>query len=129
MAAFINDWQSYIRDVNLGQVNFVAEMLFIRGVYMRPSPSTNHHSMPHDPIEEWTANLIADEFRVDRTTISRNSKLKDFGRDSLAFLELLAVIENHFDISISDSEAVGISNLGSLVDLIKDRLDANQESV
>ena len=96
---------------------------------MKTSPLKHRHSMPHDAIEEWTINLIADEFRVDRTIISRNSKLKDFGRDSLAFLELLAVIENHFDISISDSEAVGISNLGSLVDLIKDRLDAKQEPV
>jgi hypothetical protein len=34
MAAFIKDWQPYIRDINPGQVNFIAEMLFIRGIYI-----------------------------------------------------------------------------------------------
>jgi acyl carrier protein len=73
-------------------------------------------------IEEWAKNLIAQEFKVDRSRISRNSKVKELGRDSLAVLELLAAVEAQFDISIPDEEALKILSFGSLVDSIEKHL-------
>jgi acyl carrier protein len=82
----------------------------------------------NDLIEERVRGLIAQEFKVDKSLISYDSEFKGLGRDSLAVLELLALIENEFDISISDEEARQISSFRSLVDSITEHLRAKQKT-
>jgi acyl carrier protein len=74
------------------------------------------------PIEEQLKELIFQEFRIERSKISHDSKVKELGPDSLAVLELLAAVEAQFEISIPDEEVPRISSFGSLVDSIEKHL-------
>lgn len=87
--------------------------------------------MPHQdskPIEEQLKELISQEFRIDRSKLSHDSKVKDLGRDSLAVLELLAAVEVEFEISIPNEEVPRISSFGSLVDSIEKHLKMKSDS-
>lgn len=79
-------------------------------------------------IEEQLKELIVQEFGLDRSKISQQSKVKELGRDSLAVLELLAAVEAQFEISIPDEEVTKISSFESLVHSIEKHLEMKLDS-
>ncbi len=69
--------------------------------------------------------LIHDKFGIERDILAPAVTLTDFGLDSLALVELIFAIEEHFDIEIPDH--ADIKNLKDLATLI-DELGVGQAS-
>lgn len=65
--------------------------------------------------------LIKDSFGIDPNSVKEDSSLADYGLDSLSLVELLFVIEEHFDLDIpsSRSEIKTLSGLASMIDELK----------
>lgn len=63
--------------------------------------------------------LISEELIIAKGNIQPEAKLReDLGADSLDLTELVMVLEDHFDISIPDSELANIETVQDLVDYI-----------
>ena len=63
--------------------------------------------------------LIAAQLGIAEDKISGDSKLvEDLGADSLDTVEMLMTLEEEFGIAIPDEEAMGLSTVQSIVDLI-----------
>jgi len=68
--------------------------------------------------------LIHEKFGIDRTELTPGASLREKGLDSLALVELLFVIEDHFRISMRDEDS-NIDTLAQLADAV-DKLRAKQ---
>ncbi len=68
--------------------------------------------------------LIKEKFDIDPATIDPNASMRDKGFDSLALVEFLFAIEDHFHISMRDED----SNIDTLAELaaVVDKLRAEQ---
>lgn len=66
--------------------------------------------------------LIAKEFNLNEADLTPESKLEDFGLDSLAVIEFMFTLESEFNIVLSD-EREQIQTLGDIVQMV-DRLCA-----
>lgn len=66
--------------------------------------------------------LIAKEFNLNEADLKPDSKLEDFGLDSLAVIEFMFTLESEFNIVLSD-EREQIQTLGDIVQMV-DRLCA-----
>ncbi len=68
--------------------------------------------------------LIHDKFGIDPATLDPNASMREKGIDSLALVEYLFAIEDHFSISMSDEH----SNIDTLSELavVVDKLKAAQ---
>lgn len=75
-----------------------------------------------DAIEEQVREIIAKELKVDKSRVRKNSTMAALGGDSLGALQLLAAIEAHFNISISDEEAKNILSFKAIVRSVKKHL-------
>ncbi len=65
--------------------------------------------------------LIHDKFGIEPATLDPNASLRERGLDSLALVEYLFAIEDHFGISMSDEDANidTLSELAAVVDKLK----------
>ncbi len=65
--------------------------------------------------------LIHDQLGVDASKIDIDKPVSDYGLDSLALVELIFLIEEHFNIDFPDATAdIGtLSGLGRLVDQLR----------
>ena len=68
--------------------------------------------------------LIHDKFGIDPATLDPNASMREKGLDSLALVEYLFAVEDHFGISISDDHA-NVDTLSELA-LVVDKLKAAQ---
>jgi acyl carrier protein len=66
--------------------------------------------------------LIAKEFNLNEADLKPESKLEDFGLDSLAVIEFMFTLESEFNIVLSD-EREQIQTLSDIVQMV-DRLRA-----
>jgi len=68
--------------------------------------------------------LIHEKFGIDPATLDPNASMREKGIDSLALVEYLFAIEDHFGISMSDEH----SNIDTLAELaaVVDKLKAAQ---
>lgn len=64
--------------------------------------------------------LIAKEFNLNEADLRPDSRLEDFGLDSLAVIEFMFTLESEFDIVLSE-ERERIQTLGDIVQMV-DRL-------
>lgn len=66
--------------------------------------------------------LIANQLGIDEAKIVEDAKLiEDLGADSLDTVEMLMTLEEEFGIQIPDEEAMQLSTVKSIVDLIESK--------
>ena len=75
-------------------------------------------------INERLIQLIADNTKLSIDDISSDLNLENSGLDSFARIELVLVIEEAFDIELSDSESANIQTVQDIADLIESKIDA-----
>jgi len=63
-------------------------------------------------------NTIAEEGDIDKSEITLDSNLYDLGIDSLSSLEILVVLENKYDITISVNRLKNINNVREIVRVV-----------
>ena len=75
-------------------------------------------------IFEKIAAIIADQFGVDESTITRNTSFEeDLGADSLDIVDLTMSIEEEFEVGeIEEDDLENIRTVGSVVDMISAKL-------
>lgn len=66
--------------------------------------------------------LIADNTKLSAADISPELNLENSGLDSFARIELILVIEEAFDIEMSDSESANIATVNDIVNLIESKI-------
>ena len=69
-------------------------------------------------VSERLIQLIADNTKLSADDISTELHLESSGLDSFARIELVLVIEEAFDIELSDSESANIQTVQDIADLI-----------
>ena len=72
-----------------------------------------------DPIEQKVISMLAEMKQVQPATINLNSSFQDLGVDSLDALHLIGELENEFGIVVPDEDAMGIINVGQMVESLK----------
>lgn len=71
-------------------------------------------------IFEKVQKIIAEQLGIDKEEITEESQIvDDLGADSLDVIELLMMLEEEFDIEISDEEAEKLSTVGEIVEYVK----------
>lgn len=75
-----------------------------------------------DALETQIREIIADHFDIDISEVRTDSTIAEFGGDSLEMLQLLAIFENRFNISISVEDARKIESVKSWVEFIRNLL-------
>lgn len=74
-------------------------------------------------VEEKVREIILGIVDVSEDEIKTDSKLRsDLGATSVEIVEVVAAIENEFDIDISDEEVQEIRTYGGIVDFVKGKL-------
>ena len=92
-------------------------LIFSEGAAMDLTISPTLHSSTLDELQT----LISSKFGIDKHDLAANKPLADYGLDSLALVELLFSIEDHFAIRIPEERA-NIDNLQQLAALVDDIL-------
>ncbi len=62
---------------------------------------------------------LAESQQISPTEITLDTSFEDLGVDSLSALNLIAELENEFDIIVPDEEAVSISSVGQMVESLQ----------
>ena len=67
--------------------------------------------------------FIADIFQTDKDSLSRETSFsEDLGAEEEDWQEMFMIIEEEFDISLSENDVADIDTLGELSDLIEDKM-------
>lgn len=75
--------------------------------------------MSTDPkaVEEKVIDIVANQRRVDPSTLSLDMKLEDTGIESIDLVEIIFAIEDEFDIDVpQDRDAMKLETLQDVVD-------------
>jgi acyl carrier protein len=71
-------------------------------------------------IEQQVIQVIAKELRMREDAVTINSHFKrNLGLDSLDYLELVMVVEEHFDIQLPEERAKKIWNVRGVVQIVE----------
>ena len=63
--------------------------------------------------------LLAEQLNVSADKIAEESKvIEDLGADSLDVVEMLMMLEDEFNITVTDEESVNLKTVGDIVKLI-----------
>jgi acyl carrier protein len=63
--------------------------------------------------------LLAEQLNIKADTITLKSKvIEDLGADSLDVVEMLMVLEDEFNVTVSDEESLTLKTVGDIVNLI-----------
>ena len=63
--------------------------------------------------------LLAEQLNIGEDTISLKSKvIEDLGADSLDVVEMLMVLEDEFNVTVSDEESLTLKTVEDIVNLI-----------
>ena len=82
--------------------------------------------MQNEEIIRKINELLVEEIEIDAGQISPSADLKnDLGIDSLDFVDLFVIIENHFGIKMKAEEMTGIKSLGDFYNYIILRVNPN----
>ena len=72
-------------------------------------------------IQEKVIAIVSEQMGVDKAEISRETSfVNDLNADSLDTVELVMELEDEFEMSIPDEDAVKIQTVGQAIDYIKD---------
>jgi acyl carrier protein len=76
-------------------------------------------------IEQQVIQVIAKELRMREDAVTINSHFKrNLGLDSLDYLELVMVVEEHFDIQLPEERAKKIWNVRGVVQIVEEVLQS-----
>ena len=75
-------------------------------------------------VSERLIQLIADNTKLSADDISSDLNLEHSGLDSFARIELVLVIEEAFNVELSDSESANIQTVQDITDLIVSKTDS-----
>ncbi len=68
---------------------------------------------------EKVASLIAEQLNKPVSDITAEKEVvKDLGADSLDIVELVMTIEEEFNVSVPEEEAIGIKTVGDIVNIL-----------
>jgi acyl carrier protein len=71
-------------------------------------------------IEERVKEILLDILDIDEKNVVPDATfITDLGASSVDLVEIIAAVENHFDIEISDEEAEQIRTVQALIDFLK----------
>jgi acyl carrier protein len=63
--------------------------------------------------------LLAEQLNINADTITESSRvIEDLGADSLDVVEMLMVLEDEFNVTVSDEESLKLKTVGDIVSLI-----------
>lgn len=63
--------------------------------------------------------LLAEQLNINADIITEESRvIEDLGADSLDVVEMLMVLEDEFDVTVSDEESLQLKTVGDIVKLI-----------
>jgi acyl carrier protein len=68
-------------------------------------------------------NIFSDRFIIEVSDIDMTTSFKEYGMDSLDFVELVMGVEEEFDIDISDKDAETFKNLGDILKYLENAKD------
>ncbi len=68
--------------------------------------------------------LIADKAKMNFDDVQADLNLEASGLDSFARIELILVIEEKYDIELSDSESANVATISDIVNIIEAKLNA-----
>lgn len=72
--------------------------------------------------KEEVKEMIAKQLRIDADSIEDDSNIvTDLGADSIDLVEMLMMIEERLDITITDEEAAELKTVRDVVDFIEER--------
>jgi acyl carrier protein len=84
--------------------------------------------MTEDEIREKIFDIIAKEARLDRGTLTLDTKLEDLKIESLDMVQILFGIEDAFDVYVpQDDQSFKLSTLRDVVDGVKRLVAAKQQ--
>jgi len=70
-------------------------------------------------------NLLAEEFEVEAEAITPDANIKStLMLDSLSLVDMVALIESAFGVSVKGTEAASVQTFGALYDFIYDRMQS-----
>ena len=72
--------------------------------------------------EDRIREIFAEQLKIDETELTRDLDLADLDVDSLDLLQLVVAIEEDFDISLDEEELLQLETLGSMTDIILERI-------
>ena len=79
--------------------------------------------MEKDDLVAKINEVIADEFEVDMSTITPDANIKkSLQLDSLSLVDLVALVEETFSVSIKGAEAASIQTFGALYDYVHEHV-------
>lgn len=74
-------------------------------------------------VFERFCDFIADIFQTDKDSLSRETSFsEDLEAEEEDWQEMFMIIEEEFDISLSENDVADIDTLGELSDLIEDKM-------
>lgn len=75
-------------------------------------------------IEEQVKSIVAEQLGVKEDEVTNDASfVDDLGADSLDTVELVMELEDEFETSIPDEDAVKIQTVGQAIDYIKDQAE------
>lgn len=77
--------------------------------------------MDQNTISQKLSELIAAKTKLNADDIRPELNLEDSGLDSFARIELILVIEEAFDIELSDAESANVATISDIVTLIQEK--------
>lgn len=83
--------------------------------------------MDRKEIEERLKKILIDKLDISAEKIKPESLLvKELGIDSFAYIELVFVLEDEFDIKVSDEEITKLQTVADIVNGIEQKLQDNK---
>jgi acyl carrier protein len=82
-------------------------------------------SWTHDEVVDQVRSLILDHTETSGEITEQTELVADLGIDSLGVMEVVADIEDKFDMTIADKELRDVATLGDVVKAIEVRLEAS----
>lgn len=73
--------------------------------------------MDKKDVEKQVISFAAQVYGVDPASINRETRIiEDLGRSSLKLISLVSLVNDEYDILVSNRDALGLATIGDLVD-------------
>ena len=80
--------------------------------------------MTIEEIIEKASVVLAEEFEIDPETITPDASLKDtLGLDSLDFVDVVVLVEQHFGVTLTGPDFVGIFTFKDFYELLNRKIN------
>lgn len=86
-------------------------------------PEEEVWEVAQDPIFERIKKIIVDQLGVEESLVTEEASfIDDLGADSLEIVDLIMAFEGEFGITISDEDAENMSNVGDVVEYLRENV-------